>query len=53
LSLDDVRLNELDRDEFWDVARKINPHLSREDFDQLWDQFQQDKAARAARLEKQ
>jgi hypothetical protein len=51
LSVDDVRMNELDRDEFWDVARKLNPQISREDFDQLWDQFQRDKAARLARLE--
>jgi hypothetical protein len=53
LSVDDVRLNELDREEFWDVARKLNPQLSREDFDQQWDHFQQDKAARLARLELQ
>ncbi len=40
-------LNEFDRDEWWDVARKLKPGLTREQYDKDWDDFQARKAARA------
>lgn len=39
----DARLDELDRDEWWQVAHQLRPDLSREDFDQLWGVFAQAK----------
>jgi hypothetical protein len=46
----DVRLNEMDDNEWWDVARKLNPNLTREEFDQQWRDFQREKAARERKL---
>ena len=34
-----MRLYEHDQDEWWDVCRLINPALSREAFDQQWQEF--------------
>lgn len=34
----------LDKEEFWDVARKIKPGLQREEYERMWEDFQQRKA---------
>lgn len=39
----DVSLFELDKEEFWDVSRRLRPNLSREEYDVLWDNFVQMK----------
>lgn len=41
-----VRLKELDRDEWWDVMRRVRPDLSRKDYDAAWDEFQAVKPKR-------
>ena len=38
------RLDEFDADEWFDVARKFNPTLSRTEFDDTWQRFQREKA---------
>jgi len=43
-----TRLDELDRLEWWDVARRLNPHITWEQFLRQWDEFQRLKAAHAA-----
>ena len=40
------RLNELDREEFWDVARRLNPDICWEEFERDWKEFQALKAER-------
>lgn len=44
--MSDARLNELDREEFWDVCRRLRPDLTRDDYELLWGQFQRDKDLR-------
>lgn len=44
--MSDARLDELDREEFWDIARRLNPDLSREQYDRDWEEFQALKVAR-------
>lgn len=44
-------LNLLDRDEFWDVCKSVRPDITREQFETDWDEFQDLKAQRAARME--
>jgi hypothetical protein len=41
-----VRLNEFDKNEWWDVCRKMQPDLSRAQFDAMWADFCRSKAAR-------
>ena len=43
-----VRLDEYDRDEWFDICRSLAPGLSREEFDGIWEEFQREKAARLA-----
>lgn len=45
--MEEVRLNELTKDEFWDVARRLRPDLTREQFDADWEEFQAAKAKRS------
>lgn len=33
---DDTFLNELDKEEMWDVMRFLIPHLTREEYDRNW-----------------
>lgn len=44
--MEDVRLNEFDADEWFDVARAFRPELSREEFDVMWDEFVEIKRAK-------
>ena len=48
------RLDEFDADEWFDVACKLNPTISREEFDETWQRFQREKAEhqRKAKLQK-
>ncbi len=34
------RLDILDQDEWWDVCRELQPEMTREEFEQLWEFFQ-------------
>jgi hypothetical protein len=43
----DVRLNELDADEWFDVARRFKPDMTREQFDKDWAEFQEMKRLRS------
>lgn len=40
-------LHEYNRDEWFDVMRHAKPDITREEFDEYWEQFQADKAERA------
>lgn len=42
----EVRLNELDKVEWFDVARQFIPDLTQEKFDDMWDEFQELKRKR-------
>lgn len=42
------RLDEFDADEWFDMARGINPKLTREEFDRQWAAFAAEKKRRAA-----
>lgn len=44
----EVVLNEMDRDEMWDVARLINPDLTEEEFERDWQEFLVLKAKKGA-----
>ena len=48
-----TRLDEFDRLEWWDVARKLRPDWTEEDFDAAWDEFQRLKADLKPRLRTQ
>lgn len=37
-------LGELDQDEWWDICRRAAPGLTREQFDEMWADFQARKA---------
>jgi hypothetical protein len=39
-----LRLDELDREEMWDVVRALCPWLSREAFDDMWSGFVAEQA---------
>jgi hypothetical protein len=41
-----VRLDEFDKDEWWDVARMARPELTREQYDEMWDDFLEMKKKR-------
>ena len=41
---------EFDKDEWFDVARKFKPELTREEFEAEWEEFQRQKAARMESL---
>ena len=41
-----VRLDEFDKDEWRDVARKLRPDWSEDDFEQAWTEFCRDKLRR-------
>lgn len=42
---EEVRLDEFDEVEWFDICRKIKPDLTQEEFDAMWDSFQERKAA--------
>lgn len=43
----DVRLNEYDRTEWWDMARRFMPGVTEEEFEVMWAEFQKMKAQKA------
>lgn len=45
----DDRLLKFSKDEWWVVAKRVKPSLTREEFDKHWEDFQRDKAERARR----
>lgn len=44
---DEVLVNELDKTEWFDVARYLKPEMTWEEFTVLWDDFQEMKRKRA------
>lgn len=34
-----VRLGEYDREEWWDICRKLCPDMTREEYDVVWEEF--------------
>lgn len=44
-------LNELDKEEWWDVARRVRPDITREEYDRMWEEFQVEKEARLRQRE--
>lgn len=50
--VEEVRLNEYDREECWDLVRETCPDLSREEFEQKWTEHQHAKAQRRAQLDR-
>lgn len=48
---EDVRLNELDKEEMRLVSRRLRPDWSDEQFDEMWDDFLAMKAAHLRNLE--
>jgi hypothetical protein len=46
---DAARLDEYDAVEWFDVCRRLKPDLTQERFNELWTEFQADKAARLQR----
>lgn len=43
----DVKLNEFDKDEWWDVCQRCAPHVTREQFDKQWEAFCEMKRKKA------
>jgi hypothetical protein len=43
---DDVRLNEFGKAEWFDIARKLKPNLTEDEYNLMWDEFQQAKRQR-------
>lgn len=41
-------LHLFDKEEWWDVSRKLKPDLTREEYDVLWERFHEWKAKRDA-----
>lgn len=37
------RLDEFTKEEWWDVAKKLKPGLTEEEYDDMWDRFQEAK----------
>ena len=48
-----TRLDEFDRDEWFDIMRRARPNIARAEFDVMWDRFQRDKAAHQKRMQAQ
>lgn len=42
---DGTRLNEYDKDEWFDVLRKLRPELTEEEYTAMWDAFHERKDA--------
>ena len=42
-----VKLNELDKQEWWDVYRQFRPDATEAEFDTAWNDFQKEKAKRS------
>lgn len=42
----DAKLHEFDKEEWWDVARKVRPDLTREEYERQWAEFVAKKARR-------
>lgn len=47
-SHEDAKLNELSKEEMWDVARKLRPEMTREEFDESWERFVEFKRLKEA-----
>lgn len=45
---EDARLDELDKQEWRDVAKKVRPDLTDEEFEKMWEEFHREKALRQA-----
>lgn len=43
----EARLYEFDKEEWWDVARKVRPTLTREEYVRQWAEFIENKRCRA------
>lgn len=41
-----VRLDCYDKEEWWDVCRRVRPDMTREQYDKDWDEFVKTKAER-------
>lgn len=37
--MSDARLDELDKEEWWDVCRRMRPDMTREQYDADWKEF--------------
>lgn len=44
----ETKLNEFDREEWWDVMRVAKPGIDRQEFDAYWEEFHRMKRARRA-----
>lgn len=42
----EARLHEFDKEEWWDVARKVRPTLTRAEYERQWAEFVANKARR-------
>lgn len=40
----EARLDSLDKDEWWDVCRRLRPDITREEYEVMWADFQQRKS---------
>lgn len=47
----DTKLNELDKEEWWDVARRVRPDLTREEYEAMWDGYHAEKTERQRQRE--
>jgi hypothetical protein len=41
-----ARLDEFDKEEWWDVARRVRPDLTREEYEAMWTEFAELKRRR-------
>ena len=41
------KLTELDQEEWWEVCQRVRPDISREEYDAMWQNFQERKEAGA------
>jgi hypothetical protein len=44
--MNDTRLDELSADEWWDICRHFRPDVTRDEFDLMWEEFQEMKRRR-------
>jgi len=44
--LETVKLHEFTKEEWWDVARVLTPEMTQEEFDAMWEEFQETKRRR-------
>ncbi len=46
LGQDYVRLDEVDKTEFWDLCRSLHPDLSSREYESMWEEAQQERMER-------